>query len=111
MKKGFTLVELLGVIVILTVIGFIAVPTALNMYRGSKEELSDLAEQVLITSTKSYVNDNENDFPIYNGNVYCVSLKKVVRENYLKTPVIDANTGEEIDLNKIVEVKVKNNDY
>ena len=111
MKKGFTLVELLGVIVILTVIGFIAVPAALNMYRGSKEELSDLAEQVLITSTKSYVNDNENDFPIYNGNVYCVSLKKVVRENYLKTPVIDANTGEEIDLNKIVEVKVTNGKY
>ena len=111
MKKGFTLVELLGVIVILTVIGFIAVPTVLNMYRGSKEELSDLTEQVLITSTKSYVNDNENDFPINNGNVYCVSLKRVVSENYLKTPVIDSNTGEEIDLNKIVQVKVTNGNY
>ena len=111
MKKGFTLVELLGVIVILTVIGVIAVPTVLNMYRGSKEELSDLTEQVLITSTKAYVNDNENDFPVNNGNVYCVSLKRVVSENYLKTPVIDSNTGEEIDLDKIVQVKVTNGTY
>lgn len=38
MKKGFTMIELIGVIVIMTLILLIAVPTINNVIKSSKEE-------------------------------------------------------------------------
>ena len=42
MKKGFTLVELLAVIVILSIIGMITVPMAVSYIEKSKENLADI---------------------------------------------------------------------
>ena len=111
MKKGFTLAELIGVVIILALIALLAFPPILNSIRKTKGELSDASKEILYNATNLYVSENLNDFPKYNGNTYCVTLNTLVTGEYLPTKVYDATTGEEISLDSKVEVKVENDSY
>ena len=111
MKKGFTLAELIGVVIILALIALLAFPPILNSIRKTKGELSDASKEILYNATSLYVSENLNDFPKTNGNTFCVTLNTLVTNEYLPTKVYDATTGEEISLDSKVEVKVENDSY
>ncbi len=104
-KKGFTLVELIGVVIILALISLLAFPTILNSIRNTKSQLSAVSKEILYSAASSYVSDNLNDFPKKNGNTFCVTLESLVQNEYLPTKVYDSVTGEEIPLSNIIEVK------
>ena len=111
MKKGFTLVELIGVVIILALISLLAFPPILNSIRKTKTELSDASKEILYNATSLYVSENLNDFPKYNGNTFCITLNTLVSKEYLPTKVYDSVTGEEISLDSLIEVKVENDGY
>lgn len=54
-KKGFTLVELLAVIVILSIIALIAVPGVFNAIEASRQKANVVQEKIIINAAKSYV--------------------------------------------------------
>ena len=131
MKKGFTLVELIGVIIILALIALLAFPPILNSIRKTKTELSDASKEILYNATSLYVSENLNDFPKRNGNTFCVTLNTLSSKEYLPTKVYDSITGEEISQSKeylptkvydsitgeeisqdsLIEIKVENDSY
>ena len=110
-KKAFTLVELIGVVIILALIALLAFPPILNSIRKTKFELSDASKEVLYNATDLYVSKNLNDFPKREGNTFCITLETLVTNEYLPTKVYDSTTGEEIPLDSKVEVKVENDRY
>ena len=112
-KKGFTLAELLGVIVLLGILATVAFPPLLNQLNKSKEKLSDATLKVLGTAAEQYIDDHSSSYPIKDGNVYCISLETLVNYNYLKSPIMDASTGEEIsEKDNYIKFKInKFNDY
>lgn len=65
MKKGFTLVELLAVIVILSIIGMITVPMATSYIETSRKKSYAISVDNAIEAAKEYVNKKEesHDFP------------------------------------------------
>ena len=65
MKKGFTLVELLGTIVVLGVIGIITVTIVSNSINTSKKKAFEINAKNLLEASKEYVTKNmeNNDFP------------------------------------------------
>ena len=111
MKKGFTLVELIGVIIILALIALLAFPPILNSIRKTKSELSDASKEILYNAVNLYVSENLNDFPKTNGNTFCVTLNTLSSKEYLPTKVYDSVTGEEISSDSLIEIKVENNNY
>ena len=111
MKKGFTLVELIGVIIILALIMLLAVPPILNSIRSTRNELSDASKKIIYTAANLYVSENLNDFPKYEGNTFCVSIDTLSKKEYLPTVVYDSTTGDEIPKDSLVEIKVENNNY
>lgn len=64
MKKGFTLVELLAVVIILTLILAIAVPTISNMIENSRQESYKIGSKMLINAVKNYRAENTNNFNV-----------------------------------------------
>ena len=108
---GFTLVELIGVVIILAIIALLAFPPILNSIRKTELQLSDSSKEILYSATDLYVSDNLNDFPKTNGNIFCVSLSTLSSNNYLTTKIYDSVTGEEISLDNKVEVKVEDGKY
>ena len=111
MKKGFTLVELIGVVIILALIALLAFPPILNSIRKTKTELSDASKEILYNAASLYVSENLNDFPKRNGNTFCVTLNTLSSKEYLPTKVYDSITGEEISQDSLIEIKVENDSY
>ena len=86
-KKGFTLVELLAVIVILVIIALIATPIILNVINDAKKEAAkdsfygymDAIEKAIIVNDV----DEEEDFPTPDSNG-CYNLKELNEKVNLK---------------------------
>ncbi len=111
MKKGFTLTELIGVVIILALIALLAFPPILNAIRETKSEISDASKEILYNAVGLYTSDNSNSLPKTEGNVYCVTIETLIKGEYLPTKVYDSVTGEEISTDNIIEIKVENNNY
>lgn len=57
-NKGFTLVELMGVIVVLAIIITIAVPSAISISAKIKNKMYDTKVNMIVSSAKMYGQDN-----------------------------------------------------
>ncbi|MGI6324539.1 MAG: type II secretion system protein [Bacilli bacterium] len=73
-KKGFTLVELLAVIVILGIILAIAIPNILNLINNSKEQAYESQKRFIIDAAKKYVMANQN--LVFENNVATITLNR-----------------------------------
>lgn len=90
MNKGFTLVELLAVITILSIIATITVFVTGNVLKSSKESLSEQQKQNLINATKIYCTENS-----CSDGYVCVS--KLLESGIIDSEkVIDPNTRKEL---------------
>ena len=103
----------MGVIVLLGILATVAFPPLLNQLNKSKEKLSGATLKVLGTAAEQYIDDHSSSYPIKDGKTYCISLETLVNYNYLKSPIMDASTGEEIsEKDNYIKFKInKFNDY
>ena len=62
-KKGFTLVEVLGVLVIIGVLALIVVPKITEYMQNGKTRYNEKLGGQLLLSGKSYFSDNKQDLP------------------------------------------------
>lgn len=85
-KKGFTLVELIGVLVLLSVIVLVAFPNILNTIKKTDSQINEATEALLVSNARSYVNDT---MPTDR----CVTVSTLVKEGYTQTPI--ASVDEE----------------
>ena len=99
-KQGFTLVELLGVIVILGIIALISLPPILNQLNSSKKTINESTLKLIYSAGSLYLDERQYDYIRTPGNVFCVTLRELVADGKLESPVTDASTGKEIDLGK-----------
>lgn len=112
-KKGFTLAEVLGVIIILGLLVIVSFPPLLSQLKKSQGKLSDATLKVLGTAAEQYVDEHPSTYPIKNGNIYCIKLETLVNSGYLKSPILDASTGEAInESSNYIKFTINNmNDY
>ncbi len=80
-ENGFSLVELLGVLVILAVIVLVAFPSILGALRKTDEQIDEATRAVLIANTKSYVTDTN---PTANG---CIMVRDLIHNGYTTSPI------------------------
>ena len=87
-NKGFTLVELLAVLVILIAIMSIAIPSISSSLERSKSKQDEARKKVLESAAELYVTDNKNSF---SGS--CIDLKDLKKENYVDEDAIKDADG------------------
>ena len=96
-KKGFTLAEVLGVIIILGLLVMVSFPPLLQQLKKSQSKLSDATLKILSTATEQYIEEHPSQYPMTNGLVYYVKLETLVSNGYLRSPILDASTGQQIN--------------
>ncbi len=82
-KKGFTLMEIIGAIIILGIIGIIAVVTFTNNLKGFREDYYTETIRTLTKSGKDFFNDNRKYRP---GNVLeakTVPISTLITQHYI----------------------------
>lgn len=87
MKKGFTLVELLAVIFILSIILVISVPNLISNIKSNKQDASKSIENIIIAAARNYVIDYELSYPT------TIPLSSLCN-GYIECPILDVSGNE-----------------
>ena len=113
MKKGYTLIELLAVILIVALISVLALTAIVKKTNQFKEISNQKAKELILSSAKSYLYNNKVlKQDIKNAGSGVIQYKTLKNSNYLNDKLIDLKTYEEIDINNsCVCVKYENYKY
>ena len=93
-NKGFSMVELLAVIVILGVISTIGIVSIIKMVDNSKKNYYINQEKQIVLAAQSYVNDNRHLLPKTVGSITVITLKELREKNYIKEEIVDQNKNK-----------------
>ena len=92
-NNGFTLVEMLGVIVILSILSLITIPVIDRSLNQGKESLSDIQKGQLIKALKNYYAEHLSEF---NESPECKSINFLKEHGYLPTDLKDPKTNTDL---------------
>lgn len=109
MKKGFTLAELIGVIVVLALISLVSIPAVSKTLKQNKKNLCDTQLQNILAAAKSYGADNVFSLPENDGETLELTLQDLVSAGYIKGDIENPVTKEKFDLEATEIVITKNN--
>ena len=109
-KKGFTLPELLGVIILISLIGIISFSKITNRINNSKDDITEAQKKIILTATDLYIDNHKLYYEEKEGNIYCVLVQALIDEDYLSYPVLDAS-GEEINYNTKIKASYLNGNF
>ena len=108
-NKGFTLIEALAAVLIVTIISSLVVPTVINQIANKKQDIDNSTKKLIFDATELYMSNNISNYPKLSGNKYCISLDKIVNAGMLEAPIKDFKTNKEIPLTRNVSVTVNSN--
>lgn len=103
-KKGFTLVEVLAVVVILGILTAIVVPNIFSSLTKAKTKSYNILIDTIKDNAKLYVSRHQEivDAAILSDGHYTLTLNDLYQDKLLKVPVTDPRTNEEIPLTKTI---------
>lgn len=87
-NHGFTLIEILGVIIILSLILLLTIPKIISSVDNYDDDVNDVVLKVIESAAIRYINDNTFDFPKKEQNKYCISISELIKNEYLKGPIV-----------------------
>lgn len=120
MNKGFTLIEMLGIIILLAVIALITVPVINSSLNKSRENLKVTQEKQFVKAAKDFFSQNLSCLPDGSGtcsdaskneNSSKVLLSKLSELGYVDGEIKDPVTNKEYNESAGVTVTKENNKY
>ncbi len=104
-KKGFTIIELIMVIVIISILSLVLVPNIITFNNKNKIKSCESLEKNIISAAKIYVTNNKYDLGFdCNGEAKTILLQTLVDSGDLSSPITNPMTKDKIDLNKTITV-------
>lgn len=114
MKRGFTLIEMLGILVVLSVIILISLPSIIQTNKNAKQSEIDDAEKTILMAAETYIEiDEQAAQKLKKNNYYYVKLSTLVSEgllsNNMKNPHPDINMEKTVlEADYWVEARINN---
>lgn len=108
MKKGFTLSELLGVIVILGLLLALVFPSIVKNLKEGENDINDAVERLIFNGVENYIEENKNTYPTKEDTTYCITLQELVENGAISEGLLIDQKGKKLDFKKKVEIKIQN---
>ncbi len=113
-KNGFTMVELLGVLVIIAILAILVIPIVSNYVSMGKDTYNHKLAGQLAISGKSYYSDNKKELPtVVNKKTFSyVTVSEMTGTNFITNKFVDAD-GNDCSSSYVYvkEKKVNSGDY
>ena len=110
-SEGFSLPEVLIVIVILGIVSVIAIPNVTKLIKRSKTESRESLGRTLEMAAKSYAQSNTSSLPKSVGETTTITAKELKRTNYLKEDLVDSDDNSCMNDSVVIVYKPASNDY
>lgn len=111
MKKGFTLVELMAVVIILAVIGLIAIPTVNKVIKDNQLKLYQAQISSIDDAAKAWSDKHINLLPEKKGEAISIPLILLKQEGLLPLDFKNPKTNEEFYDNMYIDIIFEENSY
>ena len=86
-KKGFTLVELLAVVVLLGIIALLTVPVVDKILRDNRQKTNEVNIDTILNAAYDYVQQNPSKLPVKDGEPSKFTLGDVINSGLLKEDI------------------------
>lgn len=106
-KNGFTLAELLGVVVILSLLLLIVFPSVVKELKEGETTIDNAVEQIIKNGASNYVENNKSTYPTSKNATYCITLNTLVNAGEISKSLLIDKKGNALDLGKKVEVQIQ----
>lgn len=110
-NKGFTLVELLGVVTILAMLGLIIVPTVNKVLSDNKKKLYDVQIRNIEEGASNFVADHIFSFEIGLNESVGITLGDLKRLGYIDSDIIDPISRNKFDDSLLIVITNTNNTF
>ena len=111
MKKGFTLVELLGVIIVLAVIAIIVFPLVNKTIKTNKEKLYNSQLEEIKSGAEKWAYANIEMLPVNDGESVTITLFELKKGGFLTLDIRNPITGELLPNDMVITITFKNNNF
>lgn len=105
MKNGFTLIEIISVLLLLGILSVIAISSVINVINNSKDVISDSQMETIKEASLMY--SSENNFEYRDDVIRMISFDSLISEGLLDEK--DVSNGEGTRLPGCVTYKWENN--
>lgn len=111
MKKGFTLIEMIAIVVLLGILGLIAVVSIDKILKENQERAYNIQVQNIIDGAKLWANENVFQLPQNDGEFVIITLGELKNKGYIKDDITNPITNEQFNNNMQLKITVNNNNY
>ena len=111
MKKGFTLVELMAVIIILGIVSVLIIPLIDRMVQSYRHSSYESQIRTIKLASKNYASDKLTIYPLKDGAAIFISLGQLKVEGYLPNSFSNPLTQDEFENNTLVKVMKKEKQF
>lgn len=110
-KNGFTLVELLGVVTILAMLGIIVIPVVTGLMSNSKQSLYDTQIRLIESGASNYIADNIFNIDLPIGTSKGITLGTLKSMGYIDSNIKDPISKKKFDDDMVIIVTNTSNGY
>lgn len=107
-KNGFTLIELITVIALLSIVGVILIPKISDMFQTSKADQLEEVRQEVVTATEVYLNSScgsDNYDKLIENDSIKIYLSSISNCGLIENKIYNPVSGEYFDIdNEYVDV-------
>ena len=111
MRKGFTLMELLGVIIVLGLLATIVTPIVITSINNNRERLYETQLKQIIKGAEDYYANNLSELPQTNGETKEITIQKLQASGMLKDGIKNPNTNQLFPLSTSVKITKMGENY
>lgn len=111
MKKGFTLAELIAVLVVLALVSMIAVPAVTDSLKKYKSEVCSVQMNNIIESARSWGAKNMSILPNESGQYVSIKINDLIKYGYIEDTLVHPKTNDPFTDNWEIRVTKQNRKY
>lgn len=111
MKRGFTLVELMAVVIILSVIGLIAIPAVDKVIKDNQNKLYQAQINSIDDAAKTWSNNHVNLLPESSSEAISIPLILLKQEGLLPVDFKNPKTDKKFYDNMYIDITFEKNSY
>ena len=104
-KRGFTLIELIATLIVLSIVALVVVPELYESVKEIREGITVTQLQGIIDSTKDWAVTNIDELPSEDGKVTYVFLKDLQAGGYIDYDIYKDNDGNKYNDNIFVLIE------